>query len=46
MEGDSDEGSDYGTDSNAKWLLAALDRGQAVQASIENNEIHHKFIAD
>jgi len=46
MEGDSDEGSDYGTDSDTEWPSAALDRGRAVQASIENNEIRHKFIAD
>ena len=47
-EGDSDEGSDYGTDSDAEWPSAAssLDRGRAIKASIENNEIHHKFIAD
>jgi len=43
MEGDSD---DEGTDSDAEWPSAALDRGRAVQASIENNEIRHKFIAD
>ena len=47
MEGDSDEDSDdEGTDSDAEWPSAALDRGRAVQASIENNEIRHKFIAD
>jgi len=47
MEGDSDEDSDGdGTDSDAEWPSAALDRGRAVQASIEGNEIRHKVIAD
>ncbi|KAJ7132206.1 hypothetical protein C8R44DRAFT_612100 [Mycena epipterygia] len=43
MEGDSD---DDGTDSEAEWPSAALDRGRAVQASIEANEHRHKDIAD
>ena len=47
MEGDSDEDSDDdGTDSNPEWPSAALNRGRSVQASIENNGIRHKVIAD
>ncbi|KAF8965637.1 hypothetical protein BDZ97DRAFT_1904020 [Flammula alnicola] len=43
MEGDSD---DDGTDSDAEWPSAALDRGRAVQASIEDNEHRHRVITD
>ena len=43
MEGDSD---DDGTDSDAEWPSAALDRGRAVQASIKDNEIRHRVIVD
>ncbi|KAJ7669630.1 hypothetical protein B0H14DRAFT_3072377 [Mycena olivaceomarginata] len=43
MEGDSD---DDGTDSEAEWPSAALDRGRAVQASFEEKEHLHSVIAD
>jgi hypothetical protein len=40
MEGSSD---DEGTDSEFEWPLAALDRGRAMRASIEDHEERQRF---
>jgi hypothetical protein len=42
MEGDSD---DEGTDSEYEWPSAALDRGRAMQAEIEQQEERQRFVA-
>ena len=43
MEGDSD---DEGTDSEFEWPSATLDRGQAMQAAIEDHEEHRRFVEE
>ena len=43
MEGDSD---DEGTDSEFEWPWAALDRGRAMRASIEDHEERQRFVEE
>jgi hypothetical protein len=43
MEGDSD---DEGTDSEFEWPSAALDRGRAMHAAIEDHEERHRFVEE
>jgi hypothetical protein len=41
MEGDSD---DEGTDSEFEWPSAAVDRGRAIRAAIEDHEERERFV--
>jgi len=43
MEGDSD---DEGTDSEFEWPSAALDRGRAMRAAIEDHKERQRFVAE
>ena len=43
MEGDSD---DEGTDSEFEWPSAALDRGRAMHAAIEDHEERQRFVEE